>query len=254
MMLSPLAGAGESRWACESFERHVLCDPEGGAVFVAKGLSDDAEIEAYGDFARRYWPKNVELQLRGTSTPQLHVVYIFAKPHGGSRCWWSLQALHRALGLPGQPSDFYHKHFGAWQKHLEKCIGLRPPHLRRSMPTKQSRVEEEPVVDDLGLPACPERLLPVYSASTPAILALSGVWAQNVCGRQAQMSADAWRVFVQGMVDTFVLPRCPLSIALYLDSDVHATPGFHQHGQRLVCIAISEAGAASWSEVFGGIV
>lgn len=168
--------------------------------------------------------------------------YVFERRRSGARVWWSLRDIHKHLAVSGPPSRWYGRHWGSWESHLQKCMGLRRPRLRRAKETARAAERADTLrTEDFVL----ERILQEPSASTWALLALATKWAISGKGGSTEAHADAWRNIVVGVLDTWFLPCTPCRFRYYFGScEVHM--GYSTTGSAEVVFFVGTDGTVEW--------
>jgi len=159
-------------WACEVLREKLLFDMAVGrhAIMLHDGALKwfDVEMSLFKAIV-------VAMPMDGCDGLLLDA-WQFLRRNAGSKVWWSLSTLHSSLGLRGVPSAWYHRSWVRWSRWLSQLC-LDEPHLRRAVATSQSSQPAEFVRAELDKPVFKHRLLPAYSASTVALLALLTKWS-----------------------------------------------------------------------------
>lgn len=119
---------GNRESAAEHFSSEFFWDEAvGQAILINKNSGD---VEAYEAWASMHTEHRVAFDKLGQTVSD-SVVYRLLHPIGGCALYWGLGGLHEALGLPGTPNAWYHKHFAQWRSWLRKACRLPAVHLRR---------------------------------------------------------------------------------------------------------------------------
>ena len=170
------SSGGAETWACTLLSKSLHTVVELGELVV---VDQAGGMELYRDYVRSHRPVSMSVPIRGCKDPLNVRAFLFNKSCKGSFVFWSLPDIHRAMGLQGTPSEWYHKNWKQWTQLLASKFDLpSPPHLRRAVATTQSAHDDAPLTDGC-LPQAHERLLPVYTASTHGLLGLVSKWAAN---------------------------------------------------------------------------
>jgi hypothetical protein len=227
-----------SRLLSDIFQHTLIQDGKSSAMFVLTGGST---LVSYKDFvAEGLKEVKAPLLVNGHSAMELHGWW-FKRPIGGAFSWWSLASIFEAAGKPFAmtPNEWYHSWWPWWAKILGR-LGYPAVHARRASPTKQSSC----AADAASSMEFDLRVLPQYSLSAYALLALLPRWCQarsKGSKAKAEKSAQAWSTFMSLLLGTYVVGEKWL-FCLRLDCDAQALPGLPIAGSDEVQLPVDTRG------------
>jgi hypothetical protein len=187
---------GSQEWMGNLFKHTLLFDADSQRHVV---VSSSAGMDWYSEFMSKHTP--ITVTLPGLAQP-FHC-FIMARANWGARLWWSAHMVSKALfGFGGALSRW----FGGFQRSL-KAHELDAKHLRRGLRSTLDKRDALARAETQGQePWIPERVLPVMTCSTQALLCIcyKGAGSKSRCEIGARL-CDA-------LLQTHLGPRLPLTI------------------------------------------
>ena len=121
---------GSEDWVNNIFDMVVLWDPESMEHLALRRSTQD--LQALSDLLGKHRSIEVDTCLARTSAAiKLHV-YRMLRATDGSKYFWSLPHLHKAIGSTGPAGRWYHKHWLDWVKFVTDRMVLPAIHCRRA--------------------------------------------------------------------------------------------------------------------------
>lgn len=224
--------------ASHCFSATVLCDLEKESLHV---LPSSGDLISFGDFLGANKPLDVRLRHLGIVCVTTRA-WLFRRSQGGAFCFWSLPDLYAAADAPYgmSASQWYHSWWPWWAKRLGSLGLAALPHLRRATPTSQaSQAAHDDKLESNY------RVLPLYSLSTFALVALLPQWcsqpARGKIRSADQVAPSQWTQFATMLFDTH-LRGSDRDFNLFLDLTVEVIPGLHPCGFHPVKVQVDAGG------------